>query len=229
MTFAEKVIAFYTRLNYAGPLPSGVSLMNPFLEHNEGMKIAREFYARFYEDNSPRIIILGINPGRFGAGSTGIPFTDTIRLNEKCGIPFDKFRTYEPSSSFVYEMIDTYGGVSEFYKRFFVSAVCPLGFTRFNDNGKAINYNYYDSPALLKMVYHFILDTLKEQIDLGIDTSVGFCLGTGKNAHFLRQINDKNHFFRRIVALEHPRYIMQYRVKAKDAFIMKYITAFCNL
>lgn len=30
--------------------------------------------------------ILGINPGRFGAGTTGIAFIDPIRLENECGI-----------------------------------------------------------------------------------------------------------------------------------------------
>ncbi len=36
-----------------------------------------------------RYLILGINPGRFGGGITGIPFTDPIRLQNICGIEND--------------------------------------------------------------------------------------------------------------------------------------------
>jgi hypothetical protein len=225
MTFAEKVIAFYSRLNYAGPLPSGVSMMNPFTDNPDVANLAGEFYTRYYSDHDTRFIILGINPGRFGAGATGIPFTDTRRLNEKCGIEFDKFRTHEPSSSFIYEMIDAYGGVKDFYKKFFISAVCPLGFTRNNEKGKAVNYNYYDSTQLTKMVYRFIIENLKKQLDFGIDTSIGFCFGTGKNENFLRRINAEYHFFNKIIALEHPRYIMQYRARLKQWYIEKYLDA----
>lgn len=225
MTFGEKVITFYTGLNYAGPLPSRVSIMNPYTANPEVLKIVRDFYTRFYNDSHARFIILGINPGRFGAGTTGITFTDTIRLNEKCGIGFDKFRTYEPSSVFVYDLIDAYGGVDDFYRKFFISAVCPLGFTHMNDRGKSLNYNYYDSPGLLKMVYSFILESLKKQIDFGIDTSLCFCLGKGKNEHFLTRINAEYHFFKKIVALEHPRYIMQYKARSKQIYIEKFLHA----
>ena len=225
MTFAEKVISFYTGLDYAGPLPPGVSIMNPFAGNPNVMKTARAFYEKFYSDNHTRHIILGINPGRFGAGVTGIPFTDTKRLNEKCGIAFSDFTTHEPSSSFIYEMIDACGGVSEFYSRYFISAICPLGFTKVNEQGKSVNYNYYDSPALLSMVYSFIIETLKKQLDFGISTGIAFCLGTGKNENFLRRLNAEYHFFEKIVALEHPRFIMQYRVKSKQAYISKYLKA----
>ena len=223
MTFAEKVIHFYAQLDYRGPLPSGISIINPFSGNPDVVNIVREFYSRFFNDTHPRFIILGINPGRFGAGITGITFTDTIRLNEKCGIVFKKFKTYEPSSAFVYDMIDAYGGVVDFYRKFFVSAVCPLGFTMMNDKGRAVNYNYYDSAVLLKMVYPFILESLRKQIGFGIDTSVCYCLGTGRNEKFLHQINDEHHFFEKIIALEHPRYIMQYKAKRKQDYIRKYL------
>lgn len=225
MTFAKKVLEFYNSLNYSGPLPSGINIMNPFRGNEHVVGVISEFYNRFYGDNHPRKLILGINPGRFGAGVTGIPFTDTIRLNEKCGIRFDRFRTYEPSSSFIYDMIEAYGGAEKFYSRFFVSAVCPLGFTRVNATGKVVNFNYYDDPTLIKMMYRFITESLKQQIQLGIDTSVCICLGTGKNDTFLRKLNAENHFFENIVTLEHPRFIMQYRAKRKEEYVRKYVEA----
>jgi hypothetical protein len=226
MTFGEKAIAFYHNLDYTGDLPPGLQIMNPFRNNPVVRNITREFYMKFFADNASRRLILGINPGRFGGGATGIPFTDTIRLNEKCGIPFNGFRTYEPSSSFMYEMIDAFGGANIFYKNFFISAICPLGFTVTNNRGKEVNYNYYDSSKLTRAVYGFILDTLKQQLDFGIDRAVCFCLGMGKNKVFLQKINDEHKFFKKIIALEHPRYIMQYKARSKDKFINKYLAAF---
>jgi hypothetical protein len=225
MTFAEKVISFYRGLSYEGPLPAGINMMNPFRDNEAVVDVIINFYHRFYNDTHPRKLILGINPGRFGAGITGIPFTDTIRLNEKCGIRFDRFRTYEPSSAFIYDMIEAYGGTDKFYSQFFVSAVCPLGFTRINEKGKEVNCNYYDEPSLIKLIYRFITDNLKQQIQLGIGTSACICLGTGKNDAFLRKLNIANHLFDNIIALEHPRFIMQYRAKQKEEYIRKYVDA----
>ena len=37
--------------------------------------------------------------------------------------------------------------------------------------------------------------------------------------------NKKYHFFKEIIPLEHPRFIMQYNSKRKDEFIMKYLNA----
>jgi hypothetical protein len=228
MTFGEKILEFNRHLVYTGNLPEGIQIMNPFRDNPQVNYITREFYTRFFSDNSKRTMILGINPGRFGAGATGIPFTDTIRLNEQCCIHFEAFHTYEPSSSFVYEMIVAYGGVNEFYHKFFISAICPLGFTITNSRGKKVNYNYYDSKELSRMVYSFILEKMKEQMDFGIDPSRCYCLGTGRNEDFLVALNHEHKFFNKIIALEHPRYIMQYKAKQKPYFIEKYLEAFRN-
>ena len=49
-----------------------------------------------------RHLLLGINPGRFGGGVTGIPFTDPIRLQNVCGIENNFEKKQELSSVFIY-------------------------------------------------------------------------------------------------------------------------------
>jgi hypothetical protein len=227
MTFAEKVINFNKQLHYTGAaLPAGIRIMNPFAEQGHAMEIANAFYHKYYNDNEPRHIILGINPGRFGAGLTGIPFTDPKRLATECNIIYTGKATHEPSSVFIYEMINAYGGPAAFYKKFYINSLCPLGFTTAGNKGKEKNYNYYDSKELLNAVTGFITDNIKKQIALGVATGTCFCFGTGKNEAFLRKLNDRHHFFERIIALEHPRFIMQYKATNKQFYIDKYISAF---
>lgn len=225
MTFADRIIRFNLTIKLQAPLPRGVRAMNPL-----GDRIVRDimssFYRKFYRDGCPRHAILGINPGRFGAGSTGIPFTDTKRLNVDCGIPFDSFRTHEPSSVFIYDMIREYGGVSQFYSQFFITSLCPLGFVRTNHGGKEVNYNFYDDPKLEAAVTPFIVRCLRKQISFGIQRDVAFLLGAGKNFKFFSRLNESHRFFEKIVPLEHPRFIMQYRQPHKREFIRKYLTAF---
>ena len=86
MTFAQKVVSFYSLLEFTGTLPEGIAIMNPFRENPKIIPVITQFYSKFYSDNNSRHLILGINPGRFGAGVTGIPFTDTKRLSENCGL-----------------------------------------------------------------------------------------------------------------------------------------------
>ncbi len=171
-------------------------------------------------------MILGINPGRFGAGLTGIPFTDPKRLVANCGIEYNGISAHELSSVFVYDVIAAFGGEEMFYKNFYINSVCPLGFTSLSKKGKEVNYNYYDSKELTNCVYDFIMESIKKQIGFGINTDVCFCFGTGKNEKFLLEINNEFGFFRKIIALEHPRYIMQYKLKKKQQYIDKYIKAF---
>ena len=89
-----------------------------------------------------------------------------------------------------------------------------------------MNYNYYDSKALTEAVYDFMLENLRRQLAFGIDRSIGYCLGTGKNADFIQRLNEKEKFFDRIIPLEHPRFIMQYKLKKKQEYIDKYLRAF---
>lgn len=51
-------------------------------------------------------------------------------------------------------------------------------------------------------------------------------MGTGKNAAFLQALNEKEKFFKEVVPLEHPRFVMQYKSKTKSQYIDKYLTAF---
>src|SRR5688500_1007729 len=88
MTFADKVIAFNKNLDLKGPLPEGIRIMNPFRENEQILPLSSAFYKKYYDDPRPRHIILGINPGRFGGGVTGVPFTDPKRLKKECGIDF---------------------------------------------------------------------------------------------------------------------------------------------
>ncbi|MBK0402300.1 DUF4918 family protein [Adhaeribacter sp. BT258] len=225
-TFADKIIEFNKELHFSGILPVGVKIMNPFRESPEALAISSEFYRRYYNDTRPRHMILGINPGRFGSAVTGIPFTDTKRLESELQLPYSGKQTHEPSSVFVYDMIRAFGGPAAFYSRFFVHSICPLGFTKTNARGQEVNYNYYDDPLLTAAVYDFIVATLKQQLSFGISTNLGFCFGKGKNEKFLRKLNAKENFFQEIIALEHPRFIMQYKAKTKEVYIDKYLQAF---
>ena len=193
------------------------------------MNAVSDFYTKYYNDDRERHLILGINPGRFGAGVTGIPFTDTVRLQEKCGLSIPGLKSYETSSVFIYEMIDKYGGAERFYFDFFISSISPLGFTYKGSTGREVNYNYYDSKELSEVIHEFIIDSLKKQLEFGIKRDVCFCLGTGKNFKFLSELNKEYRFFGRIEPLEHPRFIMQYRTNKKNTYIDKYIGKFSQM
>lgn len=222
----DEILKFLFNLNFEGKLPKGIGVMNPFLDHHI-RAIAKSFYQKFYHDHEKRFLILGINPGRLGAGATGIPFTDTKRLESACGIANPGFSTHEPSSVFMYTMIEAYGGPANFYRDFYISSVSPLGFI-LNEGGKQVNYNYYDSAALTKSVKPFAVKCLHEQLQFNINRDVVFVLGTGKNAHFVETLNAEFGFFKQVIALEHPRYIMQYKSKNLQSYVAKYLETFAG-
>jgi len=225
-TFADRIIAFNQQLEYTGTLPTGISIMNPFRDNDFALDASTRFYNKYYSDNHQRHLVLGINPGRFGSGMTGVAFTDPKRMLSKSQIPYTGPITHEPSSEYVYDMIEAFGGIAAFYQQFYIHSVCPLGFTITGPKGKEVNYNYYDTPELTKAVYPFIVENIKKQIAMGFETDVCFCFGTGKNENFLRKLNAEHRFFEQVVALEHPRFIMQYKSKTKQDYIAKYLKAF---
>ncbi len=216
-TFAEKAIAFHHQLKLEIDL-SGIEVMNPF-RNQETVIISERFFTKFFKDNNKRIFIFGINPGRFGAGLTGISFTDPIRLEQNCGITNNLPKKPELSSEFVYKMIGSYGSVFDFYSKFFVTAVSPLGFLK---EGK--NLNYYDNKELQMKTTPFIVKSIQQQISFGAFRQCAICLGGDKNFRFLQQLNQKHSFFENIFPLDHPRFIMQYRRKSLNEFINRYLT-----
>ena len=223
MTIAEKVIDFYSTMDRNWKIAKGFELIDPF-GNEETMAIFSVFYKKYFSDTAKRHFILGINPGRHGAGVTGVPFTDPKIIEEDCRIPNVFKKKNELSAIFVYDMIHAYGGVVDFYSKFYINSVCPLGFLK---NG--INCNYYDDKLLYKSVKKHIVNGIKGQILLGMHTDKAFCMGNGLNYKFLKKLNDEFSFFESIVPLPHPRWIMQYRRKRKDEFIDMYVTELKNI
>ena len=207
MQFSESVISFYEQLNSQLSLPKGVELIYPFTD-KEVWECFNSFVNSFYKGEQGRILLLGINPGRFGAGVTGIPFTDPYHLSEFCGIetPFEKRK--ELSSIYIYDLIMALGGPIEFYKRFYISSVCPLGFIK---DGK--NYNYYDDDKLYTGLKSFIISSIEKQLEFPCSRRVAYSLGKGKNYKILSKLNEEHKWFDEIIALGHPRWIMQYQRK----------------
>jgi hypothetical protein len=214
-TFAERTIKFYQSLDIGFKLPDGIGVMNPYL-NQDVIEICGEFYGKYYDDSRGRRLILGINPGRFGAGVTGIPFTDPIRLEKECGIENAFPPRPELSSEFIYRLIDAMGGAEHFYRHYYIGAVSPLGFVR---NGK--NFNYYDSKELMQRLKPFIVRSLVDQIGLGITSRKCYCLGQGKNYEYLKTLNEELRLFDEIIPLPHPRWVMQYRRKSLEDYILQ--------
>ncbi len=218
MTFGEKAIKFYTHLEPPeANVSDDIKILNP-LKNAEISIILKTFYKKFYFDDFKRIFLIGINPGRFGGGITGIPFTDPVNLQDVLGIfnDFDKKR--ELSSRFIYNVVEAIGGPEKFFGRVYLTAVSPLGFVK---NSK--NLNYYDDQLILENWRPWFIKKLEEQLTFGARRDIAFSLGRGKNLEFLLKLNKEKKIFQHIEPLPHPRWVMQYRYKKQRDFLKIYI------
>ena len=178
MYLAEELKSFYKNLSIP-IVPPGVDVLHP-QKGKEVVAITSTFFDKYYSDSRPRQLLFGINPGRFGAGTTGINFTAPRQLKQQLGIEHSFKDQSELSAEFIYEMIKQYGGTGKFYGDFFLTSVCPLGFTK---NGK--NLNYYDDPKLAKSLEPYIVDAIQQQIKIFRPGSKCICIGGEKNFKYL--------------------------------------------
>ncbi len=216
---SSELINFYSSLRIGCELPEGVELLHPQADEAV-MKAVSHFLNRYYSDQYPRQLLFGINPGRFGAGTTGINFTGPKQLTEVLQMDHPFGKKSELSAEFIYEVIEKYGGPKKFYGDFFLSSISPLGFVK---NGK--NLNYYDDKKLMEALEPFITKCIAQQLRIFRPSQACICIGGEKNFKYFVSLNQRMQFFKEIIPLPHPRFIMQYRRKQKDAYILEYLSA----
>ena len=217
MLHADAILAFYQSLVPPKKLPKSVVTLNPY-QSPEGWKTTETFYKKYYADQKDRHILFGINPGRFGCGVTGIPFTDPGLLESDCEIPNDLPKRAELSSGFIYDVIRAYGGPDAFFSQFFITGVSPLGFMT-----DSKNLNYYDIKNWKEIFKKDVVKWIRAQLEFGIKTDKAYSIGKGDNLKFLNLLNKEYQFFDEIIPLPHPRWVMQYRTKRKLEFVDEYV------
>ena len=222
MLLTEQIKLFYRNLTIP-IVPHGVEILHP-QKVDEVVAVTSTFFDKYYSDARPRQLLFGINPGRFGAGTTGINFTAPRQLKQQLDIEHTFKDQSELSAEFIYEMINEYGGPEKFYGDFFLTSVCPLGFIK---NGK--NLNYYDDVQLAKSLEPYIVDSIEKQIRIFRPGPKCICIGGEKNFKYLKGLNEKHRFFEDIIPVAHPRFILQYRRKQKDSFLSEYASALKQL
>lgn len=218
-TLATQLLGFYKQLIPPLNLPVGVEVLYP-QQHKAVMQLVKQFLYKYFNDTNSRRMMLGINPGRLGAGVTGVNFTAPRQLKHFCSIDHELGNSSELSAEFIYEMIGQYGGVEAFYDNWFIGSVCPLGFIK---AGK--NMNYYDDPQLAEAVTPFIVQTIQQQLTFNFVTDYCICIGGEKNFRFLSKLNEEHKWFQQIIPVPHPRFIMQYKRREKEDYIAAYLAA----
>jgi hypothetical protein len=223
--FADRLARFLTEFPPPPALPEQVEAYCPFAEPGVH-RLLHQFASKFYLDEAPpRVALLGINPGRLGMGRTGVAFTDPVALRDICGIANDLPRGRpELSTQFVYRVVNALGGPAEFYHHFFLSSLYPLVLL---NNG--LNYNYYDSPTVIKALWPDLQRSLHQQVaGFNLRRDVAVSLGR-RNGEFLTKLNKELNLFDKIVVLDHPRYLMQYRRRDLEANVAQYVDTLGSL
>ncbi|TGE14512.1 uracil-DNA glycosylase family protein [Hymenobacter elongatus] len=216
-TFATRLLHFLTTFPLPQALPDEAVALSPYQEATP-LALLTRFTQHYYQDNRPRIALLGINPGRLGNGRTGVAFTDPVALADNCGIANELPRHRELSSRFVYEVVAAMGGPAVFYQDFFLGSLYPLVLLR---HGR--NYNYYDSPDLTKALEPDIRLSLRRQVlEVGLAQHTAVCLGRRNGQHLLR-LNAELGLFGQIHVLDHPRYLMQYKQRELPQHVARYV------
>lgn len=128
-----------------------ICVLSDFILNKEGIN---SFWQTYYGDPVPRVVICGINPGRHGAGKTGIPFVDFQSLSQLIS-GIDR-QDGERSAEFFFQVVRQFG-MEAFFHSFYVTNVASVGFIR---DGKNLNYNELPESAL-KVVEHNFLQEME--------------------------------------------------------------------
>eukprot|EP01116_Phalansterium_solitarium_P002286 TRINITY_DN12201_c0_g1_i1.p1 TRINITY_DN12201_c0_g1~~TRINITY_DN12201_c0_g1_i1.p1 ORF type:complete len:284 (+),score=82.36 TRINITY_DN12201_c0_g1_i1:697-1548(+) len=228
-SFAERALKFFATLEFpaelAAKLPPDVAVMNPYREP-EVMRVMAAYLAKYFNDTSRRVFCFGINPGRNGAGKTGVAFTSPGLLKEKLGIESSLRGPAEFSGQFVYKFIEAaYGTPEAFFRQFYINSLCPLGFLQKSKSGAWNNMNFYDTPALFELVKDFMVGCIKAQQAFGCGP-VAICFGSGQNLKVFNKLNVEHGLFEQIIAVEHARYILQYKRSQESEYLARWTNAF---
>jgi hypothetical protein len=228
-TVAHRILQFNEELAETTlELPPGFAVVNPFSgpQRERVREVTTAFYHKYFDDEKPRRLVLGSSPARRGTAVTGVPFEDAKLLESDTGVDIaDGYAVSRPSAGFLHDVIARYGGRPKFYADFVMSFVCPLGLVRTTPQGREVNCNYYENKKLLELLRDFLVDALERQMEFGTDTSVCYCIGSGENFKFLTKVNEGQRYFKKIVPLEHPRFITQYNGGRTEEFAEKYLSA----
>lgn len=211
-SFGNQVLEFYRTLPRPRVTSAPVEWIDPY-NTPEVCRCMEAFYGRFYGDDRPRLFVFGINPGRFGAGLTGIPFTDSHALANSCGIATSLPQWQELSATFIHWVVQEWGGADAFFGHAYITGVCPLGLLL-----RGANFNYYDDRSVLSELEPFLVDAIRRQSAFGA-RSPPVVIGPGRHVQVRQRLKAEHRFFDELRAVEHPRLIMHYRRTQADQFV----------
>ena len=112
-----------------------ITILMDFLNNWENIQRFNRYY---YGKTIPKVVLCGINPGRFGAGKIGIPLMDFATLSKL--IDGIESKESERSAQFFAKIVQKVGP-KRFYRHFYVTNISWVGFMK-----EGRNLNFYDLP-----------------------------------------------------------------------------------
>ncbi len=119
-----------------------ITIMDGF---KKNIDLVHRYYQTFYKIHGKWVVLCGINPGRNGAGKTGIPFIDYKGASHLLSDVNQDDR--EQSAQFILSIIDKIG-INTFYKNVYMTNISWFGFIKDGNN-----LNYYDLPSPLSTTF----------------------------------------------------------------------------
>lgn len=186
---------------------NGISMLEGYLDQSD---IMDAFCEKFYSNKIPKIVICGINPGRLGAGLTGVPFFDFASLSKI--FPSILRKDTENTAQFFFKVIEKIG-VERFFNYFYITNVSSVGYSK----GKS-NFNFDKLPDNLRSI---VFSNFAEEIELIKPVKI-IALG---DAAFngVESALGKNSY--RLEKLKHPSWIMQYKRNEISFWVQAYADA----
>jgi hypothetical protein len=111
----------------------------------KNFELVSRYYKMVYSSEASRIVLCGINPGRNGAGKTGIPFLDFESVSNL--VPNINRSDKEQSAQFIKSIIDELGNET-YFNAVYMTNLSWFGFVKNNKN-----LNYYDLPDPLPALF----------------------------------------------------------------------------
>lgn len=188
---------------------AGIDILNGYRSNKNNIK---KFYKYFYKNKYPKIVLCGINPGRNGAGKTGIPFIDFDTLREIFLTIFgqsDIVSEKENSAQFIKYLIEHFeGNYTDFFEKIYLTNYSFLGYTKGNDN-----LNYFELPpnakGFIDEMFVYEMNVIKPNVIIPLSEEVEKSLILIKQKGLINFATDSR--------LPHPRYcFFPSRIKIKS-------------
>lgn len=219
ITIVDDYFKFYEifKTKYSELLQSNnVRILSEFLDNKKNII---EFHKKYIQPNRPEIVICGVNPGRFGAGLTGIPFIDFDSLSKM--LPRIKYFDSEKSAKFFFSVVQAFG-IEQFYQKFHVTNISWYGFSMID---KEKNVNYYNLPV---DVQKHLFEKFVEEMNF-INPKIIIPLSKDVQNQLLILKSNEQIKAEITPNLNHPSWVMTYKRNEVELWKEKYIHLLKNI